>query len=275
MSGISSVSNSNHSLITTVQHFFDSSIDSLRSAVEPAFNAIVSVSKEQRDQLQLEQELNEWCQDPLVSGNKEQAKKKLLENYRIKTNCLLLNGLQLTSVPHAIRFFTHLNFLWLNDNSLTHLPVEIGYLDQLENLEVSNNRLTQLPGTVSFWKKLRGINLAGNEFKKIPPHLFSIRSIIYLDLSRNPLTEIPPAIKHLQSLRTLILEDMPMPPIPPEMAALPELSWYGRNCSEELHRLMQKYYQSILTNIGSPPSPCLEEALEPNSPNLSNEEKES
>jgi hypothetical protein len=80
-----------------------------------------------------------------------------------KWSSLLLDGLQLTSVPECIGNLVGLTFLDLRNNRLTEVPDWIGNLTHLAQLELEHNQLTNLPVGIFDLAGCR-INLAHNRF---------------------------------------------------------------------------------------------------------------
>lgn len=62
---------------------------------------------------------------------------------------LLLQSLEITSIPDSIGLLTNLTRLKLNNNNLTSLPESLGDLINLTKLEINTNSLESVPDSIS------------------------------------------------------------------------------------------------------------------------------
>lgn len=112
----------------------------------------------------LNQALKDWKKDRRVTGNKDQASKKIREGFQKKTTDLNLSNLQLSVLPIIIGQFTQLQKLNLAGNQLKWVPAEIGQLNQLESLDLKDNpSLRKLPLSLGELSQLSFIDVEGTK----------------------------------------------------------------------------------------------------------------
>jgi Leucine-rich repeat (LRR) protein len=112
----------------------------------------------------LNQALKDWKKDRRVTGNKDQASKKIREGFQKKITDLNLSNLQLSALPTIIGHFTQLQKLNLAGNQLKWIPAEIGQLNQLESLDLKDNpSLRKLPVSLGELSQLSFIDVEGTQ----------------------------------------------------------------------------------------------------------------
>ena len=99
-----------------------------------------------------------------------------------KLERLLLNQIELDSLPEAIGELGKLRELHVRNNGLRSLPQSIGMLTNLEVLDLSFNMLSSLPDSLATLKKLRVLNLFCNSLTELPEVLFKLPSLEELNI---------------------------------------------------------------------------------------------
>ena len=107
-----------------------------------------------------EQELRNWVAEGYVPL-RDLVMCRILRCKSEDGNTLDISGLNLTSIPKAIRFLTDLQVLNLEGNQLTQLPTEIGNMRNLETLLLRRNQLTTVPD--SFFLPNRSLDIGNNQ----------------------------------------------------------------------------------------------------------------
>jgi len=144
--------------------------------------------------------LEEWNNNPLCKGNKNEAIKRIKRAFQEKSRSLTLNQLDLTILPEEVFcFIPSLTSLDLNNNKLTTLNLPPS-LSSLAHLNLSFNKLTTLNLPPSL-PSLAHLDLSDNKLTtlNLPP---SLPSLAVLDLSFNKLTtlNLPPSLPSLAHL---------------------------------------------------------------------------
>lgn len=118
------------------------------------------------------------------------------ENLKRMTK-LKLDGLNLTSLPREIKYFTGLRNLNLNGNQLTILPKEIKFLTELQFLYLSRNHLNGLPIEMGYLTQLQYLYLSDNDFTTPPDEVQSLAQLRQLNLCNNKIPDFPANFAHL------------------------------------------------------------------------------
>ncbi|MCB1148810.1 MAG: leucine-rich repeat domain-containing protein [Chlamydiia bacterium] len=167
--------------------------------------------------------LDRWVADPNTTGNKEQARSRILFTFDHRLIFLNLSNLELSSIPHEIGLLSQLKQLNLEYNKISALPPAIGKLGQLQILDLSDNQLTILPNAIGQLPKLKELFLRKNQLSDLPPEIGKLSQLQILDLCQNKLSDLPPEIGKLVQLKTLHLSDNKLTALPPEIGKLGQL----------------------------------------------------
>jgi internalin A len=150
---------------------------------------------------------------------------------------LNLAGLNLTSLPSEIGWFSHLQSLVLGGdvyddvteevvelgNQIAHFPSEIAQLTSLQRLEHRYSNLTALPPEIVHLTNLQILDLSDNNLTALPPEIVQLTNLQHLDLQNNSLTALPLEIVHLTNLQFLNLSNNNLTALPPEIVQLTNL----------------------------------------------------
>ena len=132
--------------------------------------------------------------------------KLLIEaNRKERSPELILDRMDLSSIPNEVFRLEHLTTLSLRGNSLTNLPSAISALKNLRTLRLDDNELTRLPVAISELTELKGLSLEGNQFTDIPSELLQLRNLEYLGIGLVNLSAVPPGLPEMLNLRRLRL----------------------------------------------------------------------
>jgi Leucine-rich repeat (LRR) protein len=183
------------------------------------------------------EKIDEWVENEkrLNPNNHENiitARNLILNSYQESRENLLLNQLNLTSLPAEIGELINLKYLelsnnklsslppeignlvelhafYLDENNLTTLPPEIGNLVELHAFYLDENNLTTLPPEIGNLVKLSTFSLIGNALESIPPEIGNLTNLAVFDLTSNQLTSLPEEINFLLDQDFVVLEDNP------------------------------------------------------------------
>ncbi len=227
---------------TSIETLFESALDwvensstsaLVKSVALPILTAFVKPSDGRFTQVSLlEKDLTNWCNHSQTTGEKEKAKKRILDAFKRGDKELNLSGLQLSSLPCCLGKFTQLTCLDLSGNQLAELPAEIGLLSNLTDLilcnnqlmqlpteigklthltslDLSCNRLIQVPAEIGNLAKLKTITLHDNQLQGLPNEICNLTHLTRLELFNNELTELPHKIDNLKNLKSLSLTGNP------------------------------------------------------------------
>jgi Leucine-rich repeat (LRR) protein len=127
-----------------------------------------------------------------------------------KLQVLIVDNLDLVSIPIAIKRFTNLKQLSLNKNPQLNLDKVFTSIQNLPIafLDLQYNHLTELPSSVQFLETLEDLNLTGNNITdtKTFIHLSKLTKLRSLWLNYNDLEALPKTISQLNQLRNLYFE---------------------------------------------------------------------
>src|ERR1044072_8465768 len=164
--------------------------------------------------------------------NLPEAKRRIEECIRKRSESLDLANLNLTQLPDEVASLTWLNELWLSGNFIREVPEFIGRLNKLQKLILQRNPISKLPRSLSLLKELRWLALIGG--------------------SRSAASS---TIGQLANLNTLILEDIGLDGIPdwlPKLRKLEQL-YLGNNNLRELPESLSKLHRLAVLNIRGNP----------------------
>lgn len=203
-----------------------------------------------------EVELERWFRDPDVTGDKEEAVRRIKE----ARNTLNLDELMLNKLPVVIGQMKELKSLSVSRNQLTSLPP----LPNLEELNLSYNAFQSVPPEAKQIPKVsidhnnlseeelnefemqkwlsdpsavgnkeeaahrikeavERLNLDGLGLNKLPSLIGRIKGLKSLSAAHNQLTTLPREIGELHNLQELDLASNPLEILPPEIWQLAEL----------------------------------------------------
>jgi internalin A len=135
---------------------------------------------------------------------------------------LTLLGMELPSLPHAVRRLSQLVSLTLTGLDLRELPSWLGELN-LKRLSARLNLLEDLPRSLRQLENLVALELGENQFSQIPAVIFDLTLLQRLDLScrsrarTGRIATVPAEVSRLQELTTLRLDGQPVVHPPPEV----------------------------------------------------------
>lgn len=171
----------------------------------------------------LRKELAAWRADADISGQKEDAARRIQHCFDSGETTLTLNQLHLTELPDCIGRLSHLTSLYLNDNQLTSLPESLWQLYGLKFLSLGKNRLTSLPESIGQLSHLTSLFLSDNQLTSLPESLWQLYRLKSLSLGKNRLSSISEGIGQLSRLQFLSLENNRLTSLPESMAQLSRL----------------------------------------------------
>ncbi|CAF1383160.1 unnamed protein product [Adineta steineri] len=151
--------------------------------------------------------LEEW-QDPEDYAQDLEAKERIMDCYKQRSDTLDLSYLSLSTLPDAIGKMQHIEFLSIANNYFVEIPKILGNLTALRLLNVSNNILTEVSDTIQEFKKLELFNGACNQLHYVSEELARLPKIETVILSHNRIIKFP---ENIHSIEELDLEDQ----IPP------------------------------------------------------------
>ena len=165
-------------------------------------------------------DLEVWLQDPNVTGNKIEAKKRILDAYEQKLTFLNLAGLDLSSLPPIFAHLTQLKKLDLGNNKLSSLPKEIGQLTELEEVHLGNNQLTALPAEIGQFEKLKILIIGNNKLSSLPTEIGQLTPLEKLWIVENQLSSLPKEIGNLVQIKDLLIYKNRLTFLPTEIRQL-------------------------------------------------------
>jgi Leucine-rich repeat (LRR) protein len=144
-----------------------------------------------------------------------------------KIEVILLDSLDLKSIPKSITRFTHLKHLSVVNNPKLDLTILI---EQIKNLPIEffnlqKNDLKSLPNNLFKLKKLTDLNLAYNNLKNdtIFTQLSNIKKLSELWLDHNQLKNLPKSIGKLNQIKRLYIGHNQLKELPFELANMKKL----------------------------------------------------
>ncbi len=167
--------------------------------------------------------LDAWL---VAHGQKEKyqiAYDTILDAYDNDRDTLLLQGLELDSLPEAIWMLSSLKELDLSNNNLSSISLQISQLSYLEILSVQKNDLITLPNTLSRLSHLRKISAYDNCLSILPNTLGGLRSLQGLMLASNKLQVLPDSFCDLIALKVLDVSQNKITQLPNRIGSLVEL----------------------------------------------------
>lgn len=160
--------------------------------------------------------------------------------YPEKLKVLILDSLNLTTLPKNILLFTNLNHISLNHNPNLNLDSAFKYLEELpiEFLNLQHNQLTELPESIVLLQRLKDLNLSYNSVTSPETYerLAQLPRLNSLWLTHNQLAVLPKTIGELSQLRNLYIEHNQLTEIPSEISEMKRV-WVvhtGHNLFTEL-----------------------------------------
>ncbi|MFX1286071.1 MAG: hypothetical protein ACFFB5_20675 [Promethearchaeota archaeon] len=159
---------------------------------------------------------------------------------------LILNYIELESLPKNIGNLIHLIELHLKGNNLKKLPETFGQLRQLKYLVLSKNNLEVLPDSFNLLTNLEDVRLRENNLKKLPEELSGLENLEVLDLGQNNLTSLPESLCTLPKLGSLTLDNNSLASLPDNLYQLENLTYLDVN-SNTLKELPDSFGK--LTNL--------------------------
>lgn len=206
---------------------------------------------------ELEQRLTAWISQE--KGKAEEAASRIRKAYYFKQKELLLNDLELSTLPSVITKLSHLSILVLANNDLTHFPSDPKYGcfselrglyldnnclttfssaiigDQLISLNLENNNLEEV--SLRNHPELDFLSLSHNSLKDLPwEELAALTDLTHLEVKDNCLKEVSAQLWGLKKLRTLILSNNHLSTLPPGINKLESLRLLNISSNEKLQQ---------------------------------------
>lgn len=178
---------------------------------------------------ELEKSLQEWLDDPLVTGMKQEAALRIKKTFTAKICYLDLSNLNLDNPPSILWKLTYLTHLDLSCNSIKKLPAELNQLKSLISLNVSGNQLESLPNEIGELSFLRGLDLSDNKLEILPGFIGQLENLRGLSIKNNLLKILPEEIGLLRNLIHLHLKNNILEIVPKEIGLLSELQYLDLN----------------------------------------------
>jgi Leucine-rich repeat (LRR) protein len=108
-----------------------------------------------------------------------------------KLQVLVLDELNIDTVPSQLWMMKELRKLVLCDNKLSSLPSDISQLSNLTYFDVSSNRITLIPNEMTILTQLQSLHISKNPLTEFPGNISSFLHLSQLLLSNINLREIP------------------------------------------------------------------------------------
>lgn len=170
---------------------------------------------------------------------------------------LILNDLDLNSLPKAIKRFTNLEQLSLNKNPDLDLDQVFTLIQNLPIafLNLQYNNLTHLPASIQFIEQLEDLNLSGNRINdtKTFTYIAQLKHLRSLWLTHNNLDILPQTISQLHQLRNLYFEHNNISTLPEDFYQLKKV-WVihaGHNNFKHLPEAFSKMKSLLLLHINN------------------------
>ena len=170
---------------------------------------------------------------------------------------LILDSLDLTTLPIAIQRFTHLKQLSLNNNPQLNLDKVFTDLKDLPIafLNLQHNHLTKLPASIQYIETLVDLNLSRNNLTdtKTFTYLAQLDRLRSLWLNDNNLTALPNTISQLHQLRNLYFEHNNVENLPKDFYKMKKV-WVihaGHNKFNSLPEQFSKMKALLLLHINN------------------------
>ena len=164
-----------------------------------------------------------------LSDNKLIDLSKIFQNVRnpAAVSVLLLDGMDLKTLPPSINRFKNLKHISLASNPNLDLAQGIQQINQLPIvfLNLQHNKISELPENLSTLRSLESINLSFNALKSDFNYeiLAMLPKLQTLWMANNELYRLPPAIGRLKQLRSLYIEHNNLTELPTEITQLRKL----------------------------------------------------
>lgn len=172
---------------------------------------------------------------------------------------LILDNLELESIPQSIQRFSSLKQLSLNGNPNANFDQIFKVIQELPItfLNLQDNNLTLLPETLKELKGVKSINLTHNSLSASNNYavLTALPELESLWLTSNNLQSLPPEIGSLERLRNLYIEHNELTLLPDELAQLSNV-WVvhaGHNFFQELPIVFTRMESLLLLHINNNP----------------------
>ncbi|CAF0821689.1 unnamed protein product [Rotaria sordida] len=152
---------------------------------------------------ELTESLEAW-EDPEDGVQDVEAKKRIKNCFRQRSDRLDLSFLSLSTLPDVIGRMQHVQFLSIANNYFSEIPQALANLANLRLLNVSNNVLKEVPDSIKEFKKLELFNAACNQLRKVSAELARLPKIETVMLAHNRILKFP---ENIHNIKDLDLED--------------------------------------------------------------------
>ena len=114
-----------------------------------------------------------------------------------KIQILVLNGLELKTIPEFVYELDNLERLFLERNCISMIPRAIGNLHQLDFLSLGENEICEFPNSIGTLTNLVGITLNNNRLREIPLFFGQLEKLETILLDENLIYNIDELLQHL------------------------------------------------------------------------------
>ncbi|CAF3318293.1 unnamed protein product [Rotaria socialis] len=152
---------------------------------------------------ELTQSLEAW-QDPADDVQDVEAKKRIKDCFKQRSNTLDLSFLSLSTLPDSFGRMDHLRYLSLANNRFSEIPQTLFNLTGLKLLNFSSNVLTEVPDSFKEFQKLEFFNAECNQLRKVSKELVHLPNIKTVMLSHNRILKFP---ENIHNIKNLALKD--------------------------------------------------------------------
>ncbi|CAF3673044.1 unnamed protein product [Rotaria sp. Silwood1] len=150
--------------------------------------------------LELTRLLETW-EDPHATTETIDAKERITNCFKQRSDLLDLSFLSLTTLPDVFGGMQHVCYLSISNNSFSEIPRFLTKLTSLKLLNVSNNILSEVPDFIKEFKYLEWFNAECNQLEKVTEELGHLPKLQTLMLTHNRILKLPENIHHIKDLK--------------------------------------------------------------------------
>ncbi|CAM4902674.1 unnamed protein product [Rotaria socialis] len=152
---------------------------------------------------ELRQVLEAW-KEPETFADVIEAKKRIVDCFKQRLDCLDLSFLYLSTLPDVFDGMHHVHYLSIDNNYFSEIPRFLTKLTALKRLNLSSNVLSEVPDFIKEFKQLEFFNAECNQLKKVSEELGRLPKLRTLMLAHNRIMKFP---QNLHRIKNLELED--------------------------------------------------------------------
>lgn len=146
-----------------------------------------------------------------------------ISNENDKVTVLVLNDLNIESLPETVCKLNKLKHLDIHGNQLSFLPPSFNELKEIEELDLSHNLFSSFPGEINSLKSLRELYLNSNQLTFIPQFINWFEELEILNCDYNQFTTLPETVGLLRGLKKLYFDGNKIVEIPSFVGSLSNL----------------------------------------------------